>query len=507
MKTFKHYYLLGVILVCTFTLNSCSENDPVLPEEPPGTEKEITSFTITASLNGLSKSLRGEITTGTITVSTQIWIENLEKLIPTFQAKGTVTVNGVPQVSGETANDFSKELVYTVTAEDQSVTTYKVILSSPQLSGLPIIKIDTENKSEIKDKENYIPSTVKITDPSHKEYNLEAVAGVRGRGNSTWNHPKKPYRIKFDKKQSLFGYGKAKSWVLLANYQDPTLLMNTIAFELGHRFGLLYTNHANHLELYLNEKYMGSYVLTEQVQVNEARVNIDEETGFLVEMDTYMDEDYQFYTDIIKLPVMIKSPELDNPAGMDFIKKAMKDLEDALFDESKNFPENNYKELIDINSLVSFIMINEIVRNTELQHPKSMYMYKEQNGKMQMGPLWDFDWGFSYSGGGFTYFLQTTPMLCTPGYKGSQTGYKFFCRFFDDPEFRRIYKNKWNELYASQISTIDKFIDQMAEKLHKSQKENFEIWNNNLEYDLQINKMKTWYKGRIEYLNTEINKF
>ncbi|KAA6305258.1 hypothetical protein EZS27_043090, partial [termite gut metagenome] len=63
--------------------------------------------------------------------------------------------------------------------------------------------------------------------------------------------------------------------------------MNTVAFELGRKIGLPYTNHAHHVELFLNGKYRGSYVLTEQVQVNEYRVNIDENEDFFVELDTY----------------------------------------------------------------------------------------------------------------------------------------------------------------------------------------------------------------------------
>lgn len=305
----------------------------------------------------------------------------------------------------------------------------------------------------------------------------------------------------------MLGYSAEKSWVLLANYLDPTLMMNSIAFELGHRFGLQFTNHANHVELYLNNEYQGNYILTEQIQQGGNRVNIDKKKDFLVELDTYMDEDFQFYTDIIRLPVMVKSPEVKSESEIQFVKDAMKALENSMFLESEGFPDSNYKDLIDINSVVDFIMINEITRNTEFQHPKSMYMYKRSAGKIQMGPLWDFDWGFGYTGQGHNYYTNAQSMLCKAGYTGNQTGYKFFCRFFDDPAFRTLYKNRWNEMYQTQLFTMDAFIDQLSTKLDKSQAQNFGVWNNNLIYENQILRLKEWMKTRLEYLNTEINKF
>ncbi|MDR2039005.1 MAG: CotH kinase family protein [Bacteroidales bacterium] len=474
-------------------------------------EHVFLSFSFEKDKNALNQSLNGIINheTKTITFETKQWVENIQSLIPSFEASGQVTINGNEQESGITANDFRNEIIYRVNGQSGFYNDYKVIFISPQASGLPVLKIDTEGQVPVTTKTIYIDADFKLMDANNEGFSFTGKTTIRGRGNSTWSYPKKPYRIKFEKKTSLLGYGKAKSWVLLANYLDPTLIMNTVAFELGHRFGLPYTNHASHVELYLNGSYKGSYVLTEQIQVNENRVNISETTGFLVELDTYYDEDYKFKTRIIQLPVNVKSPELTSTAGMDFIKTALKDLEDALFDVSKGFPNNNYQDLIDIKTLIDFLLVNEIVQNTELQHPKSMFMYKEADSKIFMGPLWDFDWGYGYSGE-FVYFdnySQSQRMLLMPDYGGSHIGYKFFCRFFDDPLFRTQYKDRWNELYASALVDIDQYVDQLSAMMQKSQVENFKLWNNGLNYKNEISKMKNWLKERIAYLNSEINKF
>jgi hypothetical protein len=275
--------------------------------------------------------------------------------------------------------------------------------------------------------------------------------------------------------------------------------MNTVTFELGHRIGLPYTNHYTHVEVFLNGTYQGSYMLTEQMQVGKGRVDIDEDEGFFVELDSYYDEDPKFRTGLYNLPIMIKSPEdLTDPSGYDFVKTAINGLETAM--RVDTFPESGYRDLINLDTFVDFLLINEIVRNGELGHPKSTYMYKDKgNAKISMGPLWDFDWAFGYSGSGHVYFTNSS---------GRSGKHAFFQRFFADSVFTAQFKDHWNTKYA-EIAGMTAFIDEQAEKLKKSQVENFKIWwaNDNINYNQEIKKMKEWWSARIAYLNTEINKY
>ncbi|KAA6329200.1 hypothetical protein EZS27_021972 [termite gut metagenome] len=472
----------------------------------------ITNFSVRITQHGAQQKIQGIIddksSTITLKVPSNDWIDDVENAIATFTSESTVKIGNVNQISGTTPNDYRRELIYIVTAEDKSEKEYKVILVSPQSTGLPVVKIDTENNAEILDKENYVTATFTLSDAVSPKNDLKKKeTGIRGRGNSTWGYPKRPYRLKFDKKVSLFGLGEAKSWVLLANYLDPTFIMNTVAFELGRKIGLPYTNHAHHVELFLNGKYRGSYVLTEQVQVNEYRVNIDENEDFFVELDTYYDEEVKFRTPIIDLPINVKSPEDTDESKIGFIKTAINDLEEAMFGTSSNFPQNNYKELIDIKSFINYLLVNEIVRNEELGHPKSTYMYKKKGGKICMGPLWDFDWAFGYNGSGQNYFNYFDSILFYDRSVSSNSiGTRFFTQFFKDPEFRLEYKKQWNEIKNS-ISDMDIFIQEMGVYLQKSAIENKEEWTHNLYHTGQINLMHTWLKGRIDYLDIQINKF
>jgi hypothetical protein len=307
-------------------------------------------------------------------------------------------------------------------------------------TGLPVISINTHKGKAITSKENYITADIEIIDPNNSRNNLKSSVEIRGRGNTTWNAPKKPYRLRFFEKTPLFGYEKAKSWVLLANYQDTTLMLNSIAFELGRNFDLPFTPHAVHAEVVLNGRYEGSYVVTEQMQTGGGRVDI-QDNGFFVELDTHYDEDPKFMTTILELPVMIKYPEdVTEDSGYDFVRDALNELEEALF--SDTFPDNGWRDLIDIDTWIDYIMINEITRNVDLQLPHSVYLYRDgvEGSKIKPGPLWDFDYGFDYDNKG-SYFNDVTGMYYNTTFREGP-GQEFFSRLFEDPYFKIEYKER-----------------------------------------------------------------
>ena len=125
-----------------------------------------------------------------------------------------------------------------------------------QLTDVPTVYIETENRRSITSKENYIKCTLIYVDgASTARYeNTE----IRGRGNSTWwNSDKKAYRIKFEKKQRLLGpdFANARSWTLLANHGDKTLMRNALTYDLGRFMGMAFCPAARFVDLYLNSDY------------------------------------------------------------------------------------------------------------------------------------------------------------------------------------------------------------------------------------------------------------
>jgi hypothetical protein len=365
-------------------------------------------------------------------------------------------------------------------------------------TGLPVITINTAGQQKITSKINYLPATITIDDPDVDAYDLtEIEAGIRGRGNYTWTHfAKKPYRIKFSEKQKLFRLpDKAKSWVLLANAGDETMMRNILAFEMGQRLDLPFTNHYIPVEVVVNGVYQGSYVLTEQVQVGKGRVDIDEDEGFLVELDTSYDEEPKFRTNKIPFPVMIKSPETILGGFSDnFVKTSLNGFIDALF--AGSFPDNGYRDMIDMDTFVKYIIIQEFLCNMDFWALRSVYLYKDSkpDSKICMGPLWDFDGTLG----------TPTERIPDSGKDYTQLGDLFFGRFFDDPVFRTRYKELW-DTYFDDINSMPQFIDAEAAKLAASYSMNYYEWHgtypDQTEYTNIITELKTWWARRVTFMN------
>ena len=143
------------------------------------------------------------------------------------------------------------------------------------------ITTDGQQAVDSKEKADYRNCTIKIESDT-AAWNYEGRGRIRGRGNSTWIwYPKKPYRIKLDEKASVLGLDANKDWVLLANYRDPTHLMNTFVFEMGYGLNMPFTNHTRYVEVTLNGDYIGLYQLTEQIEVGKSRVDIGKKKGWL----------------------------------------------------------------------------------------------------------------------------------------------------------------------------------------------------------------------------------
>lgn len=184
------------------------------------------------------------------------------------------TVKSTGQSYTPANDDLEKMLTVTATASGDYAGTYQ---ASMYLSKLPVLYVDTEGSKAITSKEDYINGNFKIQ--GNTTYNsgnttlYDGAIQIRGRGNTTWEYDKKPYKIKLDTKTDLFGFGKNKHWVLLANYTDESHMRNTLSYNLSGEMGMPYMQSV-HVDLVLNGEYMGTYQFCEQVKIASGRVNI-----------------------------------------------------------------------------------------------------------------------------------------------------------------------------------------------------------------------------------------
>src|SRR5690606_33255056 len=151
-----------------------------------------------------------------------------------------------------------------------------------------------------------------------------------------------------------------KNWVLLANYQDYTLMTNAVSMKIGQQLGLPFTHQIIPVDVTVNGEYKGSYNLTQQVEIGEGRVNIGDD-GVILELDNNYDEDYQFMSANFDLPVMVKDAEINSEDDFNTIRTEFQLFEDLL--AAPDFPNNNYGDYFDKQQLVNYLIVNGFVGN------------------------------------------------------------------------------------------------------------------------------------------------
>ena len=419
-------------------------------------------------------------------------------LIASFTAlEGTkVYVDDVEQESGVTVNDFSKPVTYTVRNETEYSFTVQVIHSP-----LHKVFIQTQDNKQIPSKnEDWLPATFKIYNPDGTVH-LEGETDVRGRGNTTWSYPKKPYALKLKEKKEVLGMAKHKRWVLLANWMDRTLLRNAISFNLASRTSLAYTPQGEFVELFVNDVHMGNYFLCEHIKVDKNRVNIDEldddetDGGYILELDTYFDEPNKFRSAVRQLPYMFKDPDEVNEDQFKFLQNYVDNFENSLYDNTR-FAKREYVEYIDLQSFADWWITMELTGIWEPNHPKSTYMHKDKGGKLTMGPVWDFDWE--------TYMPTTWFRIKDALYYG---------RLFQDPEFVALVKERWAAL-KPEFETFPEYIRSKAEYIRSSEYMNHMMWpitqvvnkDEGMSFDDAVDSMVASYNAKLEWMDKEIGK-
>ena len=256
----------------------------------------------------------------------------------------------------------------------------------------PILSINTENGSEITSTSEYLSCTVSVENAPTNYCFSSSKAQIKGRGNSTWEYDKKPYKIKFDSSRDMFGAGKSKDWVLLTNHSDLSLSRNYLAQSIASLFDTINsTTGVQFVDLYVNGEYYGVYLLCEQIEVRQNKIDISEDegvdTGYLIELDSRKDGTYITIEDEY---YVIKSPETLDPElkalYKEFISGYLEDCIEAL----KSGDYEAVCELMDPESFAEAYIVYELFNCVDVGYA-SFNMYKDKGDRLCCGPVWDFD--------------------------------------------------------------------------------------------------------------------
>ena len=349
-------------------------------------------------------------------------------------------------------------------------------------SELPQLTFKMEGADEVQSKTEYAKVTLSISNADEEYCFTDVSADIRGRGNATWKMAKKSYRLKLGKKMNLLGQGRgeAKDWILLANHCDQTLLRNYLAFYAANQLdGFEYASSGSFVEVVINGDYKGVYLLCEQVEVQENRVNIEVDpekldTGYLIELDQYADDDEgaqegvtyftagdQMYT--------VKSDATSDQ--MNFIKDHISKVDSAI----RGGKKAEIETLIDLPSFVDMYLLQEFMLNIDVGW-SSFFMYKKPDGgKLYCGPVWDLDLAAGndrrlFAGGHEGIYVADGAGL------GMTQESKWFIALMKQSWFREMVLDRWNEtkpIFEGLSSHAEKTANSMKNAIDR----NFSRWN------------------------------
>ncbi|MDY3227632.1 MAG: CotH kinase family protein [Candidatus Cryptobacteroides sp.] len=445
-------------------------------------------------------------------------------LVPQFTATAgaEVAVDGTVLESGKTEVDWAHASCLTVT-KDGLTRTYDIAIRN---TGLPVVVIEQSGSGDFSEKKvggtnifgSIIGGTVVnkfvdfwvrgkdtewVEDDRMTVYNADGSVdmattncGVRLRGNSTQKLPKKPFAVKLTAKRPILGMPTHKRWCLLANWLDRSMIRNLVGFAAakatteawkaeGIDEGMVWNPSGKSVELVIDGRHVGNYLLCEQIKIGSKRLNINDcyedlvadglsssfkDCGYLVEFDVMQDENYKGVTSR-GITWQLKDDVLP-PDYVSQIETKIQDIEDAI----KKGDFAAYSQLIDIPSFIDQWFVVELAMNREYTEPRSLYSYYNGgNDKLHAGPVWDFDRGTfqnpteaqkmgSSRVKSYDAFLSSSSKITkSGGYKENQQPCLWYPLLMNDPEFVRMVKSRWSALYPHLLAVTDEIVRLGAE--------------------------------------------
>lgn len=446
---------------------------------------------------------------------------NNVKINVSFEGK-SIFIQGTELIDGQVYNFENwrelKQIEVVSSAHDKKTYDLRINIID---TGIPTVTIVTYGQ-EI-DRNNKIEAFMAIQDGSIDSYEKGLYTGeikLRGRGNTSWAMPKKSYAISVSDSVYMLDMPEEENWVLIANYADKTLMRNYLAYNFADLLQMEYSPRMRFVDLFLNGEYLGNYLLGEKIKISENRVPIhkmkksdkEDDTvtgGYIIEkdgIDRLKVDDVYFQTDLINGQGVfaVKEPKSSkiNQIQLDYIKNYFIKAEQALYHDK------GYENFFHVDTIIDWYLVNEVFKNVDANFSSSVYLYKNKNDKIKMGPVWDFDIG----AGNINYSDAISP----EGFYIKNS--LWISKFFEDHKFIQQVKQRWAEIRNDQIEALFNLIDQTSSKIELSQQTNFERWpilgiyvwpnadgwNDRTTYSSEVEFLKEWLNRRVDWLDRAI---
>ena len=390
-------------------------------------------------------------------------------------------------------------------------------------SNLPIVIIETESKTLTNREKTGATMKViakasgrnKVTDPAN---GYDGKIKIKLRGNSSLFFDQKRFTFETvtpegkSNKVELLGMPADNDWVLLAPYNDVSMMRDAFAFDMWNNMGH-WAPRTRYCEVVMNGKYIGVYTLCEKIKRGENRVNIaklkksdnsglDITGGYIVRVDPPDEGEKSFTSDVpgimntnvaggfggfgggmggfggfggrntVTWTIFYPKADKLTDEQQKYISNYVNTVEKVIQSDDFADPVNGYAKYIDVESFVDYFIHTELSLNAD-GLKRSTYFYKDKQnadgtgGKLHAGPVWDYN--LAYGNCNFANANNIEAWV----FEGSETNPTpaMWKRLTEDPAFMAKVKARWKELRKGYLSNdnINRFIDDHAKTLQESQ--------------------------------------
>ena len=436
-------------------------------------------------------------------------ITSSKVLIPRFTFQGSVvTINGEEVESGVSMIDFSEPVVLSIITS-KTIKDYTVYVGA--YTGLPTVWIETTTHKDIDVAGQFYNGKIKMAGnpgTSSNGYITQANAKIMAVGTIYWYRSrihedlqlgKNAYSVLFNDDISLLDSPAGKTWEFYTNTSEKTMLHNQTAFYLGSMSALEYTPRFYHVNLLMNGRYYGTYLMGEDLEVSEGRVNVGSD-GFLLGIGASFSGP-AFSTSYLERAVSVIAPSASqSESSVDYISNFVTTAENALFSSDFTDASSGWQKYMDIDSFVDWYLINEISKNENGAFRNNCMMNLTRGGKLKMGPLWDFEKAFSVDSSPNGFVIKDV---------------NWYARLFKDPAFVAKVKERYDFFYSHKNDIITE-ISNTAEYLKYAIQEDNNKWNTFttasnsgeqawLLYQTTVYSMEKWLNSRMDWLKGEFD--
>lgn len=417
----------------------------------------------------------------------------------------------------------------------------KPILSS---SNLPIIIINTNGQEINNDTKITADMKVIYNGPGHlnsvnqTSYNYLGKIGIKLRGHGSLAFPKKQFSIETRDSTgdnldvSLLGLPADNDWVLNASYSDKTLMRNVLACKIANDMGR-YASRTVYCEVIINNEYRGIYIVEEKIKKGVNRVNITKlkksditppnVTGGYIYSKDYLDGgEVTFQSKIPGSPTVYQFvyPKAEDvqPAQLDYLSNYVDSFEEALYGKNYQDPVNGFRKYANDTTFMDYFIVNEVSKNID-GFRLSSYFNKDRGGKINAGPVWDFDiaWGNAkYDSGsytsGYSYAYHYDP--------SSESQVPFIWpKLMTDILWKENMICRYNSFRNTFLANghLFRFIDSLAAEIQVAQQRNFNRWNIigkqiwpnpspvPTSFADEVTALKNWISDRLYFLDNHLD--